>query len=138
MEDGLTNTNRLRTETEQQARAVDAALRTQTMTMQLYTGGLTNYLDVVVAQQAALVARVSLVGVKTRQRQSVVALIGALGGGWSAKDLPGLKQIRPFKPLQYDGLHTPKPVGDVPVTTLGKDADLTRSVQASALPETAQ
>ncbi|MCH4090745.1 efflux transporter outer membrane subunit [Acetobacter sp.] len=129
VEDGLTNTNRLRTETDQQARAVDAALRTQTMTMQLYTGGLTNYLDVVVAQQAALVARVGLVGVKTRQRQSVVALIGALGGGWSKQDLPALRQIRPFKPLQYDGLHTPKPVGDVPVTTRSTDSDLTGPAQ---------
>lgn len=114
VEDGLTNMNRLRTETGQQKEAVDAALRTQSMTMQLYTGGLTNYLDVVVAQQAALVARVGLVQVTTRQHQAIVSLVRAMGGGWSASELPKPENIRPFSPLQYDGLRQPASVGNVP------------------------
>lgn len=125
VEDGLTNVNRLKTEGGQQAEAVSAALRTQTMTMQLYTGGLTNYLDVVVAQQAALTARVALVQVQTRQIQSVVELTRALGGGWSASDLPKTTQIRPFAPLQYSGLRNPKDVGDVKTSPNPSDADLT-------------
>ena len=127
VEDGLTNMNRLRTETTQQSQAVDAALRTQKMTMQLYTGGLTNYLDVVVAQQAALVARTRLAQVEARQKQSVVELIRALGGGWTNADLPSTKEVRPFHPLQYEGLHTPKPAGGIPTSTSTGSADLTRA-----------
>ncbi|NHO31471.1 efflux transporter outer membrane subunit [Acetobacter sp. LMG 1636] len=126
VEDGLTNVSRLRTETIQQDSAVRAALRTQTMTMELYTGGLTNYLDVVVAQQAALVARVALMQVRTRELQSKVTLIRALGGGWSASDLPAYKAIRPFAPLQYDGLRTPKGAGGISVSTDPANANLMR------------
>ncbi|NHN88574.1 efflux transporter outer membrane subunit [Acetobacter conturbans] len=132
VEDNLTRMNRLRTETGQQEHAVNAALRTQKMTMELYTGGLTNYLDVVVAQQAALVARVGLVQVETRQRQAVVELIRALGGGWSSSELPSVKEIRPFKPLQYDGLHKAKPAGGIPVSSNSReDADLSGTVLTS-------
>ena len=59
VEDGLTMTGQLRAELAQQHHSVQAAMRTQGMTMALYTGGLTNYLDVVVAQIAALTARIA-------------------------------------------------------------------------------
>ncbi|MDG6095130.1 efflux transporter outer membrane subunit [Acetobacter sp. AN02] len=123
-EDSLTNVSKLRTETGQHENAVHAALRTQSMTMQLYTGGLTNYLDVVVAQQAALVAQIAFVETRTRQTTAVVDLIRALGGGWSRSDLPKTKDIRPFSVLQYEGLHKPKPVRDVPQTDNLSDAYL--------------
>ena len=119
--------NRLKVEQAQQDDAVKAALRTQTMTMQLYTGGLTNYLDVVVAQQVALTARIAFVQVKTRQVQSVVDLIRALGGGWSKAELPAPKDIRPFAPLQYDGLRKPKPAGGIDAGTPPESADLTKA-----------
>lgn len=124
VEDGLTNVSRLKVETVQQNDAVKAALRTQTMTMELYTGGLTNYLDVVVAQQAALTARIGLMDVKTRDLQAEVRLIRALGGGWSVKDLPAYKEIRPFGPLQYDGLRKPPAAGGISVSTSPDDADI--------------
>lgn len=125
VEDGLTNVNRLRTETSQARQAVEAALRTQNMTMALYTGGLTNYLDVVVAQQAALSARITLVQVDTRQHQASVALITALGGGWSRTALPAEGAIRPFGPLQYGNLRAPAPVGGVDGTPHAGDTNLT-------------
>ncbi|MBB2200189.1 efflux transporter outer membrane subunit [Gluconacetobacter tumulisoli] len=125
VEDGLTLTGRLRVEQQQQEGAVKAALRTQNMTMTLYTGGLTNYLDVVVAQIAALTARISEVQVETRRLQANVTLIRALGGGWSRSQLPDSKSIMPFAPLQYDGLRTPKSVGGIAVGTSPEQSDLT-------------
>lgn len=112
VEDGLTLTHKLSTEHDQQQAAVTAALHTQTMTLQLYTGGLTNYLDAVVAQEAALTARIAAVQVRTRQLQASVSLIGALGGGWSTADLPGEDATLPFGPFDLTGSdRVPRPDG---------------------------
>ncbi|GBQ14405.1 efflux transporter outer membrane subunit [Swaminathania salitolerans] len=124
VEDGLSQTSAFSDQQKQQAAAVDAALRTQRMTMALYTGGLTNYLDVVVAQQAALVARIDAVQAQTIQLQATVRLIRALGGGWDRSALPSVKAINPFGILQYDGLHHPRPAGDVDTRTRPGDLDL--------------
>ncbi|MFW7267369.1 efflux transporter outer membrane subunit [Gluconacetobacter sp. Hr-1-5] len=113
VEDGLTMTGQLRAELAQQHHSVQAAVRTQGMTMALYTGGLTNYLDVVVAQIAALTARIAEVQVETRRHQATVALIRALGGGWSRAQLPSDKSVMPFAPLQYEGLRVPKEAGGI-------------------------
>nr|WP_294917717.1 efflux transporter outer membrane subunit [uncultured Neokomagataea sp.] len=113
VENGLTQTVQYRTAQEQEGKAVDAALRTQHMTMSLYTGGLSNYLDALVAQQDALQARLSLVRVQTAQVQASVRLMRALGGGWQADSLPKMGQINPFGVLQYNNLRTPKAVGGV-------------------------
>ncbi|MEZ7135474.1 MULTISPECIES: efflux transporter outer membrane subunit [Komagataeibacter] len=124
VEDGLSLTHGLDTEATQQAEAVQAAMRTQNMTMQLYTGGLTNYLDVVVAQVAALQARIAEVQVETRYMQAQVELIRALGGGWTTAELPNNRQIRPFSPLQYTHLRTPKAVKGVNVDNGPESYDL--------------
>lgn len=115
VEDGLSQTKYYHQEELQQRKAVEAALRTQSMTMALYTGGLTNYLDALVAQQAALRARLQEVQAQMRQVQSTVRLIRALGGGWNVKLLPDIKAIDPIAPLQYRGLHHARPAGEVPV-----------------------
>lgn len=73
--------------------------RQQKLTLQLYVGGLTNYLDVVVAQETALIARIAEVQVS--RLQASVTLIRAVGGGWSGKDLPGEDEVLPFGPLEY-------------------------------------
>ncbi len=99
VEDGLVLTDRLSTEATQQRTALQAALRAQSMTLSLYTGGLDNYLDVTVSQIAALTAEIAEVEVQTRRLQATVALISALGGGWSTGDLPTPDQTLPFDPL---------------------------------------
>jgi multidrug efflux system outer membrane protein len=58
------------------------------MAMSLYQDGATNYLDVVVAQTAALEAQQTALGLQTRTLQASVQLVRALGGGWSTGDLP--------------------------------------------------
>ncbi|WP_408885613.1 efflux transporter outer membrane subunit [Komagataeibacter xylinus] len=127
VEDGLSMTHDLNIEAGQQAEAVQASMRTQNMTMQLYTGGLTNYLDVVVAQVAALQARIAEVQVETRYMQAQVELIRSLGGGWSTAELPNNKQIRPFDVMQYNHLRMPKAVSGVSVDNGPESFDLSGS-----------
>ena len=103
VEDGLVLTSRLATEGAQQEAAVQAAQKAQSMSLSLYTGGLDNYLDVTVAQIAALTAEIAEVEVQTRRLQSSVGLIRALGGGWSRAELPTPDQTLPFDPLNPHG-----------------------------------
>ena len=100
------------------------------MTRARYTGGLANYLDVVVAQQAALVARIDAVQAQTIQLQASVRLIKALGGGWDRSALPSVKSIDPFGVLQYDGLHHPRPAGEVDTRNSASDVNLTGATPA--------
>lgn len=104
VEDNLTLTQKMALELKQNKEASEAALRTQGMAMSLYTGGLTSYLDVVTAQNAALVAQLAEVQSKTKLMQSSVDLVVALGGGWNKQDLP-IKDLEPFKIMQYNHLH---------------------------------
>lgn len=104
VEDNLTLTQKMALELEQNKEASEAALRTQGMAMALYTGGLTSYLDVVTAQNAALVAQLAEVQSKTKLMQASVNLIVALGGGWNKQDLPR-KNLEPFNVLQYNHLN---------------------------------
>ena len=112
VEDGLTLTAQLQTEAQQQQQAVAAADRAQAMTLALYTGGLTNYLDAVVAQVTALTARITEVQVETARLQAAVSLVRAVGGGWSTADLPSENGVLPFNPVAIAGSdRTPRPDG---------------------------
>lgn len=124
VEDGLTLTQLLSKKIRQNHVAVEAALRTQSMAMSLYTGGLTNYLDVVVAQNTALTAQIAEVQSKVRQLQSSVDLIKALGGGWHASEMPQ-NQLAPFKPLQYNNLRYPNGIKNSVTIEKPQDNDLT-------------
>jgi hypothetical protein len=62
-------------------------------------GGLTSYVDVVVAQETALVASITSIQDQVGRLQASVNLILALGGGWNAADLPTEKAVQPFGPL---------------------------------------
>ncbi len=99
VEDGLALTVHLRTQARQQAEAVAEARTAQSIAMQLYVGGLTNYLDVVVAQETELTARTVQTQVQVSRLQASVGLVRALGGGWSAADLPTEDGVLPFGPL---------------------------------------
>ena len=99
VEDNLVLTSKLATEAAQQQAALQAALKVQNISMSLYRDGLDNYLNVTVAQIAALTAQITEVQVQTRRLQTAVALTGALGGGWSTAALPTEDQTRPFNPV---------------------------------------
>lgn len=113
VEDGLSRTNRLWAENDRLKAATSAALDMQTMTMTLYKGGVSAYLDAIIAQEAALEAQIAQVQVETRYFQAEIGLIRALGGGWNDRLLPTPDQTMTFSVLQYDGLHHPAPTGGI-------------------------
>ncbi|MCB1193477.1 MAG: efflux transporter outer membrane subunit [Leptospiraceae bacterium] len=111
VENALTQTNFLSKQAKQQDIAVDAALKTQDMTMELYKGGLGNSLDILYAQETTLAARINAITVKTDLLRATTALIRALGGGWNRNQLPVDDEIQPMDIFQYRKLGKPKPAG---------------------------
>ena len=99
VEDQLSLTALLATESRQDRQALDAAAKVQALALQLYQAGADNYLDVVVAQAAGLQAGVGQLGTFIRAQQASINLVRALGGGWSTAQLPPEKAILPFNPL---------------------------------------
>ncbi len=88
VEDALAQLHWYAAEEADDKRAVAAAQQTLTMSMALYKDGATNFLEVVVAQESLLGSQQALLQLQTLYLQSGVRLIRALGGGWSAADLP--------------------------------------------------
>ena len=56
------------------------------MSTALYRDGAASYLDVVTAQDSALVTQRAAIGVRTRELDAYVGLMLALGGGWFGSD----------------------------------------------------
>ena len=112
VEDGLTLYASLQSQDQAQSRAVASANRAMNLTEQLYVGGLINYVDVVVAQETALLAQTTAAQTRTAQLQATANLLVAVGGGWDSAELPTEKGVLPFEPL--DVLHfdrQPRPDG---------------------------
>ncbi|PKM12596.1 MAG: secretion protein [Gammaproteobacteria bacterium HGW-Gammaproteobacteria-3] len=128
VENGLSLTNRLTAAAERQSAAVEATLKAQNLTMDLYQGGLASSLELIYAQVATLTASVDAVQIKTDLLKNSVALVRALGGGWERGQLPADEQIQPFGVLQYSGLDKPLSAGgiDVNADNNGVNNDLTR------------
>jgi len=101
VEDGLSLTQRLKTEVAEQHEASAQAAEALSISTKLYDDGLDNYLSVSIAQVAQLAARTSEVQTQVRQMQAAVSLIRAIGGGWSVQKLPTEKQTIPFGPFDY-------------------------------------
>jgi NodT family efflux transporter outer membrane factor (OMF) lipoprotein len=88
VEDNLASLRVLEQEAGVQATAVQAAESSLALSNMRYEGGVTSYLEVITAQNAALGDEVTAVNILGRRMASAVLLIQALGGGWDRKDLP--------------------------------------------------
>ncbi len=100
VEDQLSLTHLLGVESGQLDQSVAAARKVETLSFQLYQVGTNSYLDVVVAQSAALSAEITRVQTATRASQASINLIRALGGGWSTAQVPSEHAMLPFNPLK--------------------------------------
>jgi NodT family efflux transporter outer membrane factor (OMF) lipoprotein len=89
VEDDLVLLRDLGSEAEQEDQAFDAAQQTLKIATNRYREGIVNYLEVVVAQEAALSAQQESESIRTRRLQASVDLIRALGGGWE-RDTAGI------------------------------------------------
>ena len=87
VEDQLAALRILDQEATIQRRAVDAAERSLMQATNRYRGGLASYLEVTIAQNAALVNQRTAVGILTRRMNASVLLMKGLGGGWQVSDL---------------------------------------------------
>jgi multidrug efflux system outer membrane protein len=74
----------LATEWAQTAMAAKAARQAADLSLTLYRDGAASYLDVVTAQSTALEAERLTIALHTRQLESEIGLMLALGGGWTA------------------------------------------------------
>jgi NodT family efflux transporter outer membrane factor (OMF) lipoprotein len=88
VEDNAAALRLLEKEAALQEDAVTAAERALTLARDRYQGGITTYLEVVLAQGSALVNERVAVEIATRRMTASVNLIKALGGGWRSTDLP--------------------------------------------------
>jgi NodT family efflux transporter outer membrane factor (OMF) lipoprotein len=87
VEDNLSTLKLLAQESVAEANAATAAERTLIITQNQYEAGTVDYLNVVVAQQAALTAERSVRDLFNRRLTASVGLLKALGGGWSTAEL---------------------------------------------------
>lgn len=88
VEDNLAALRILEQEAGIQATAVEAAKRSLDLSFIRYRGGVTSYLEVITAQNAALADEVTAVNILGRRLASAVLLVQALGGGWDRSTLP--------------------------------------------------
>jgi NodT family efflux transporter outer membrane factor (OMF) lipoprotein len=88
VEDSLAALRILENEATVQDQAVQAAQSSLDLSTMRYEGGVTSYLEVTIAQSAALSDEVTAVNILGRRMASTVLLIQALGGGWDRSSLP--------------------------------------------------
>jgi NodT family efflux transporter outer membrane factor (OMF) lipoprotein len=88
VEDQLSALRILDEEAAIQQRAVDAAQRSLLQATNRYRGGLASYLEVTVAQNAALSNQRTAAGILTHRMNASVLLMKGLGGGWEVASLP--------------------------------------------------
>ena len=87
VEDNLVALRILEQEAAIQAEVVAAARRSVELTTNQYQAGVVSFLNVIVTQAALLNAEQNAANVLGRRLNASVALVQALGGGWSAESL---------------------------------------------------
>jgi outer membrane protein TolC len=94
VEDNLAALRILEHEAGVQDEAVQAAQASLAVSKTRYEGGVTDYLEVITAENAAVSDEVTAVNIRGRRMASAVQLIQALGGGWDVSELPKKASLR--------------------------------------------
>ena len=84
VQDALTGTRLLAEQSAAQDRAVEAARRAGSLAQKRYDAGFVNYFEVIDAQRTVLSAERTAAQLTAQRLNNSVALIKALGGGWTA------------------------------------------------------
>lgn len=90
VEDNLAALRILEQEAQTQDVAVAAAEHSLSLSETRYKGGVTNYLEVTIAQTAALSDEVIAVNILSRRLSASVLLVKAIGGGWDVSKIPSI------------------------------------------------
>ena len=93
VEDNLAALRILEEEAKVQDEAVKAAQQTLAVIMNQYKAGIVNFLNVVIAQTAALNSQVTAIQILGRRMTANALLVQALGGGWKVADLPSTAEV---------------------------------------------
>jgi NodT family efflux transporter outer membrane factor (OMF) lipoprotein len=93
VEDNLAALRILEGEAQQQHEATASAEDWLQVSMNRYTGGVDNYLQVITAQTSALANQRNDVDISRRRMDASVLLIKAVGGGWNVSQLPALASL---------------------------------------------
>jgi NodT family efflux transporter outer membrane factor (OMF) lipoprotein len=99
VEDNLSNLRILQQQETVQRSATDLARKAVAITLNEYRAGTVAYTAVVTAQNTALSDEQTLLSVHLQRLTASVALIEALGGGWSTADLPPRADLTRHNPL---------------------------------------
>jgi NodT family efflux transporter outer membrane factor (OMF) lipoprotein len=83
VEDNIVALRQLEQESVTEAAAVAATTGALEQAQYRYAGGIATYLEIVVAENAALAARLSAADIQLRRMVASVQLVRALGGGWN-------------------------------------------------------
>jgi outer membrane protein, multidrug efflux system len=84
VEDNIAALRQLQQESVSEAAAVAATGGELEQAQYRYKAGIATYLEIVVAENASLAARLSAADIQVRRMVASVQLVKALGGGWSA------------------------------------------------------
>ncbi|MGH8325028.1 MAG: TolC family protein, partial [Steroidobacteraceae bacterium] len=84
VEDNIAALRQLQQESLSEAAAVAATTGALEQAQYRYKAGIATYLEIVVAENAALTARLSAADIQVRRMVASVQLVKALGGGWGA------------------------------------------------------
>lgn len=84
VQDALTGNRLLAEQSAAQARALDAARRVGALAQKRYDAGFVNYFEVIDAQRTVLATERASAQLAAQRLNNSVALIKALGGGWTA------------------------------------------------------
>ncbi len=93
VEDDLVSLRVLGQEVQIQDSAVSEAAQATKITLNEYVAGTVDFTTVTTAQVTELNSRETALAILQSRLNSSVALVGALGGGWSTADLPSSHQV---------------------------------------------